>query len=187
MPHYFLILPVKVATIFPRGFPGGLCRGSLHEVRVNLPAPLTGRPCRDSLHELRLKIRTPLTGHPCRGSLHELWVKLRAPLTGRKNQRVGHRQNMKKQKNLTKKCWAPPKCWVCGLGVIRPFAPPLNTTMMSSAWVCVAMGTTGRKGRVLAAASPTQSTKQSMTATCKFTFPRPRGETPSAKMNSERG
>ena len=94
---------MKVATTFPRGFPGRLCRGSLHELRVKLRAPLTGRLCRGSLHELRVKSRAPLTGRPRRGSLHELRVKLRAPLTGRKNQRVGHRHNMKKQKKSRKK------------------------------------------------------------------------------------
>ena len=82
IPQDFLISPVGVANSFPSGFPGGLRRGSLHEPRVSLRAPLMGRPCRGNLHELRVKLRAPFTGRPCRGTLHELRVKLRAPLTG---------------------------------------------------------------------------------------------------------
>ena len=123
MPQGFLMILVKVATTFPRAFPGGLCRRSLHQLRVKLRAPLTGRRCRASLHEVQPKLQAPLTGRPCRGSPHGLPVKLRAPLTGRlcrgslrelrvklralltggKKQRVGHMRNKKKRKNFKTK------------------------------------------------------------------------------------
>ena len=62
IPLNFLILLVKVATTFPRGFPGGFCWGSLHQLQVKLREPLAGRTLRASLHEVWVKLRAPLTG-----------------------------------------------------------------------------------------------------------------------------
>ena len=163
MTQDFLILLVKVATTFPRGFPGGLPRGSLHELQVKLPAPLTGRLCRGRIHDLRVKLRTPLTGRVCRGNVHDFRVKERAPLTGRNNQKVRDVQNMKQPKKIVEKALGTSELSCMQPKVIRQLALSPTTIKVSSACVCVATGTTHRKGRVLAVALPPQRTKQKAT------------------------